>query len=176
MKVYFVRHSQPDFQQVDQAGYVGYGRDLTRLTPKGIRIARNTATNPIFDQIQLLLISPYTRTMETALEIAKQHPDLPTQVELLLHEWRPDKSGRKLTGYPQVKAAYDDYLNNTHDSGMDYETASDVISRVKIVLDKYKQKYDCIGVITHGQVIRRIMDLDMRTQIPYCGIYEMEYN
>lgn len=175
MKVYLIRHSQPDFTQVDQAGYVGYGRDLTRLTPKGIQIAKKAAQDPIFDQIQMLLISPYTRTMETALEIVKQHPELPTQVELLLHEWRPDLTGRRLNGYPQVKAAYEDYLHNTHKSTMDYETSDHVIKRVKKVLDKYKSDYDCIGVVTHGQVIRRMLNMDMKVQIPYCGIYELDY-
>jgi Fructose-2,6-bisphosphatase len=175
MKVYLIRHSQPDFKQVDQAGYVGYGRDLTRLTPYGIRVAQKVALNPIFDEMQLLLVSPYTRTMQTAMEFAKKNPNLPTQVELLLHEWRPDLTGRKLTGYPQVKAAFNDYLHNTHHSNMDYETAEQLITRVKSVLDKYKDDYDCIGCVTHGQVIRRMMGLDMHTQIPYCGIYELDY-
>ena len=175
MKVYLIRHSQPDFKQVDQAGYVGYGRDLTRLTPYGIKVAQKAALDPIFDQMQLLLVSPYTRTMQTAMEIVKIHPDLPTQVELMLHEWRPDLTGRKLTGYPQVKAAYNDYLNNTHNSGMDYETADQIVNHVSSVLDKYKKDYDCIGCVTHGQVIRRMKGMDMRTQIPYCGIYRLDY-
>lgn len=175
MKVYLIRHSEPDSSQVDQSDYVGYGRDLTRLTPHGIEIAQKAAHNAVFDKIQLLLVSPYTRTMETALEIVKQHPNLPTQVELLLHEWRPDKTGRNLTGYPQVKAAYNDYLHNTHNSGMDYETATEVIQRVETVLDKYRDKYDTIGCVTHGQVIRRMMGLNMKTQIPYCGIYKLNY-
>lgn len=176
MKVYLVRHSEPDFKQVDQAGYVGYGRNLTRLTAKGIQIAQKAATNPIFDQVQMMLISPYTRTMETALEISKQHPTIPTQVELLLHEWRPDKTGRVLTGYPQVKAAYEDYLHNTHHSGLNYETGDEVIARIVSVLDQYKDKYDTIACITHGQVIRRMMGINMKTQIPYCGIYRLNYN
>lgn len=175
MKVYLIRHSEPDFSQVDQAGYVGYGRDLTRLTPNGIKIAQKAAHDPIFQQIQLLLISPYTRTMETALEIIKQHPNIPTQVELLLHEWRPDLTGRKLTGLPQVNAAFKDYLHNTHNSKMDYETADQIVARVESVLDKYKNTYDSIGVITHGQVIRRMLKMDMRTSIPYCGIYKLNY-
>lgn len=173
MKVYLIRHSEPDFTQVDQAGYVGYGRDLTRLTPRGIKIAQKAATNPIFDEMQLLLVSPYTRTMETAMEIVKQHPQLPTQVELLLHEWRPDKTGRNLTGLPQVKAAYNDYLYNTHYSQMDYETAQEIVDRVTSVLEKYKDKYDCIGCVTHGQVIRRMTGSKMHSQIPYCGIYKI---
>lgn len=43
MKIYLIRHSEPDFSQVDAAGYTGLARDLTRLTPKGIEIADKTA-------------------------------------------------------------------------------------------------------------------------------------
>jgi Fructose-2,6-bisphosphatase len=93
MKIYLIRHSEPDFSQVDAAGYTGLARDLTRLTPKGIEIADKTAQSPIFNEVQMLLVSPYTRTMQTAQEILKYH-QIPTQVELLLHEWRPDKSGK----------------------------------------------------------------------------------
>lgn len=175
MKVYLIRHSEPDFTQVDQAGYVGYGRDLTRLTPRGIDIADKAAKNPLFNNMQLLLVSPYTRTMETALEIVRYHPQIPVTVELLLHEWRPDKTGRKLTGYPMVKAAYEDYLHNTHNSDLNYETADEVIHRVESVLDKYKDRYDTIGCVTHGQVIRRMMNINTKTQIPYCGIYRLNY-
>ncbi|KRO00491.1 histidine phosphatase family protein [Companilactobacillus kimchiensis] len=175
MKVYLIRHSQPDFTQVDKAGYVGYGRDLTRLTTKGIQIADKVAQSPIFDKMQLLLVSPYTRTMETAMEFVKYN-DVPTQVELLLHEWRPDKTGRKLEGYQQVKSAYNDYVHGTHNSGFDYETPQDIINRVESVLDKYKNKYSCIGCVTHGQVIRQMVGLNLKTQIPYCGIYQIDYD
>ncbi|CAJ1191583.1 hypothetical protein CPEBRM1_ABPJDJAI_01322 [Companilactobacillus paralimentarius] len=175
MKVYLIRHSETDFSQVDSHHYVGYGRDLSRITPNGIKIAQNAARNPIFNEIQLLLISPYTRTMETTLEIIKQHPTIPTQVELLLHEWRPDKPGRKLENYNQLKQIHKDYLNGTHSSGFDYETGPEIIERVSSVLNKYKDKYDCIGCATHGQVIRWMTGMDMASSMPYCGIYQLDY-
>lgn len=175
MKVYLIRHSETDFSQVDSHHYVGYGRDLSRITPKGIEIAKEAAKSPIFNEVQKILISPYTRTMETALEIVKQHPDIPTQVELLLHEWRPDKPGRKLENYDQLKQIYRDYRNNTHITDFDYETGPEIIARVSSVLDKYKDDYDCIACVTHGQVIRWMTGMDLDVEIPYCGIYEMDY-
>lgn len=176
MKVYLIRHSEPDFSQVDRSGYVGYGRELTRLTPYGVRVADKAALNPIFDKIQLLLVSPYTRTMETAMEFVKYHPEIHTQVELLLHEWRPDKSGRKLANFSQRKRAYADYIQGTHYSGLDYETPEEIKQRVYSVLDRYKDQYTCIACVTHCQVIKQIAGIKDNVQIPYCGIYEIDYD
>lgn len=171
MKVYLIRHSEPDFSQVDKAGYTGLARDLTRLTPKGIEIAEKAAQDPIFNEVQLLLISPYTRTMQTAQEILK-YKQIPTQVELLLHEWRPDKLGTQKPTDKQVQQAYNDYLNETHHSSLDFETKDEVKYRVDSVLDQYKNKYDCIACVTHGGVIAQMTG---ETVIPYCGIYKIEY-
>lgn len=171
MKVYLIRHSEPDFSQVDQAGYSGLARDLTRLTPKGIKIADKAAQDPIFKNVQMLLVSPYTRTMETAHEILKYN-DLPYQVELLLHEWSPDKSNRMQPSGDEVGQAYNDYLDGTHKSNLDFETREEVMGRVNSVLDRYKDKYDCIACVTHGGVMTQYTG-DRMT--PFCGIYEIDY-
>jgi len=76
MKVYLIRHSEPDFSQIEQNHCVGFSRELTRLTPHGIALAKQLAQSSIFDETQLLLVSPYTRAMETAMEIVKQR-DIP---------------------------------------------------------------------------------------------------
>lgn len=171
MKVYLIRHSEPDFSQVDQAGYTGLARDLTRLTPKGIKIADKAAQSPIFNEVQMMLISPYTRTMQTAQEFLKYH-QLPNQVELLLHEWRPDKSGKRDVTSEQLALAYNDYLDGTHTSDLDFETREEVMTRVNSVLDRYKDKYDCIACVTHGGVMTQYTG-DRMT--PFCGIYEIDY-
>lgn len=172
MKVYLIRHSEPDFSQVDAAGYKGLARDLTRLTPKGIKIADQAAQNPIFQQVQMLLVSPYTRTMQTAHEILKYH-QIPNQVELLLHEWRPDKSNKMDASQQELDIAYQDFLNGTHNSTLDFETRDEVMTRVNSVLDRYKNKYDCIACVTHGGVMAQYTG---DREIPFCGIYEINYN
>ncbi|WP_125763235.1 histidine phosphatase family protein [Companilactobacillus hulinensis] len=171
MKVYLIRHSEPDFSQVDQAGYTGLARDLTRLTPYGIKLADKTAQNPIFNDVQMMLISPYTRTMQTAQEILKYNK-IPTQVELLLHEWRPDKSGKQDVSKEQLALAYNDYLDGTHKSDLDFETKDEVVNRVKSVLDRYKDKYSCIACVTHGGVMTQFTG---DRQTPFCGIYSIDY-
>lgn len=93
MKIYLIRHGEPDYGQVTEAKYKGFGRDLSRLTSDGIQQAQAIANHAIFDESELLLVSPYTRTMQTALEITR-FKEIPVCVELLLHEWLPDKTGR----------------------------------------------------------------------------------
>lgn len=171
MKVYLIRHSEPDFSQVDAAGYKGLARDLTRLTPDGIKIADKAAQSPIFQEVQMILVSPYTRTMQTAHEFLKYH-QIPSQVELLLHEWRPDKANRSDATKEELDTAYQDFLNGTHNSVLDFETGDEVIARVKSVLDRYKDKYDCIACVTHGGVISQFTG---ERTIPFCGIYEIDY-
>lgn len=175
MKVYLIRHSEPDFSQVKAANYLGYRRELTRLTPNGIQIAKKMATDQIFKEVEMLLISPYTRTLETALEITRQHPQIPTQIELALHEWAPDKNDQARQTDQEVKTAYQDFINQTHLSTLNFESGSEVRNRVKSVLDRYKTKYDCIAVVTHGIVIRQMMQLNNDVDIPYCGIYKLIY-
>jgi len=174
MKIYLIRHSETDFTQIDQAGCIGFSRELTRITPHGITLAKQLAHNPIFKETQLLLVSPYTRTMETAMEVIKQN-DLPTQVELMLHEWMPDKTGRKIASYRQLQEVYADYLNGTHLSGFDYESPTEVKQRVETVLDHYKSDYDCIACVTHGQVIKQLTGITDDADLEYCGIYQIEY-
>ncbi|WP_414840774.1 histidine phosphatase family protein [Enterococcus saccharolyticus] len=80
MKLYLIRHGEPDYDQVTEANYKGFGRDLSRLTSEGIKQAQAHAKQPLFNTIELLLVSPYTRTMQTALELTRDK-DIPVLVE-----------------------------------------------------------------------------------------------
>lgn len=173
MKIYLIRHTEPDYQQVTEANYKGFGRDLSRITEKGIHQAKKLAEQPLFDEVELLLVSPYTRTMQTALEIVKERKQpLTINVELLLHEWLPDKTGTKLESCDQVGPAYQDYLNQTNFSKLECETQEEVKRRVEQVFDKYKQEYNSIVCITHAEVIKLFTGVE---RVAYCGIYELEY-
>lgn len=48
MKIYFIRHAKPDYQQVTEANYKGFGRDLSRITEKGIHQAKKTSRTTSF--------------------------------------------------------------------------------------------------------------------------------
>ncbi|WP_207942255.1 hypothetical protein DOK78_000653 [Enterococcus sp. DIV2402] len=172
MKIYLIRHGEPDYGQVTEAKYKGFGRDLSRLTSDGIQQAQAIANHAIFDESELLLVSPYTRTMQTALEITR-FKEIPVCVELLLHEWLPDKTGYKFENPEQMKVAYHDYLKGTKTSDLEFETKEEVYQRVASVFQHYKNAgYTCIACVTHAEVIRVFTKVE---RVKYCGIYEMAY-
>lgn len=172
MKIYLIRHGDPDYHQVTEAKYKGFGRDLARLTETGIAQARANAGHSIFDEIELVLTSPYTRAMQTTLEMVR-FQSVPVIVELLLHEWLPDKTGTKLASAEQVPSTYLDYLHGTNQSPLQCESKEEVYQRVSQVFDIYKSKgYKCIACVTHAVVIRLFTGLET---IDFCGIYELNY-
>ncbi len=172
MKLYLIRHGEPDYEQVTEANYKGFGRDLSRLTSEGIKQAQALAKQPLFNTIELLLVSPYTRTMQTALELTRDK-DIPVLVELGLHEWLPDKTGTKLERPEQVKTAYHDYLNGTQFSDLECESKSDVYQRVESVFQRYESAgYTSLACVTHAEVIRVLTGVE---KVAYCGVYTYEY-
>ena len=36
MDLLLVRHGEPDYSDIDERGYIGHGRDLAKLTEKGV--------------------------------------------------------------------------------------------------------------------------------------------
>jgi len=172
MKVYLIRHGEPDYGPVTEAGYTGFGRDFSQLTVRGIEQAQACAQNPIFDEVQVMVSSPYTWALQTASEIIRYH-DLPLQVELQLHEWQPDKSGTQLKSARQAMLAYAEYSkkhgSKNATSTWDYETSTEIKQRVTAVLAKYAD-YDCIACVTHSEVMRQFGGWQ---KIGYCEIKEL---
>lgn len=175
MKIYLIRHGEPDYTDVVNNHYVGYGRDLGGLTPAGIKMAQRCALRPELQQAQLILTSPFTRAMATTIEIARQ-VNVPVKVELGLHEWQPDRSGTLIENNQQVQQAYTQYKLTPHSRPADfpypYETADEVQARVKAVFAKYAVHYDRIACVTHGEVMSQLVEQDT---FDYCEIQTINY-
>lgn len=173
MKVYLIRHSEPTYQQATDAGLQGFGRELGGLTENGIVIAQKLAQQPIFDHVQLILASPYTRALQTGLELVRFN-DIPLKVELELREWQPDNTGSRTDTDEQASVAYQLYRQHAGrrvtNSSLHYETAAEVKSRVLATLSKYAPTYDCIACVTHGEVMRQFGD---QQDIEFCGVREI---
>ena len=45
MDLLLVRHGEPDYSDVDKRGYAGHGRDLAKLTEKGVQQAEQAAVD-----------------------------------------------------------------------------------------------------------------------------------
>lgn len=66
MKIIFVRHGEPDYRELEERSYTGFGIDLAPLSEKGRKQAQDLCQNPLFQSADLLVASAVTRAIETA--------------------------------------------------------------------------------------------------------------
>lgn len=66
MKIIFIRHGEPDYSLLEEAGYTGFGLDLAPLSAAGRRMATEAAANPLLERAEILISSSVTRALETA--------------------------------------------------------------------------------------------------------------
>ena len=92
MKIIFVRHGEPDYRELEERSYTGFGIDLAPLSVKGRQQAQELCKNPLFGSADILVSSAVTRALETASYVACA-TGLPLRVEPLLHEWQVYESG-----------------------------------------------------------------------------------
>ena len=105
---------------------------------------------------QLIICSPYTRTMQTA-SILSRELNLNIKVEIDLMEWIPDKT-YLYNDYSKVVSWREHYDKNNGKnlySDDNFEEKNEIIKRVKSVLEKYNN-YKKVIVVTHGMVINAL--------------------
>jgi broad specificity phosphatase PhoE len=174
MKIVFVRHGEPDYNDVTQRGFIGHGRDLAHLTKLGKAQAQTAAENSILDGIELIVSSPYTRALQTAAIISK-YRNVEIEVELDLHEWLSDLT-YSYSAYDSVDRAFKLCIANKgicpKDSPIKYEELSSVFDRAKKCLEKYTS-YKKIAVVTHGILM---WQFTFSKEYPYCGMSEIEFD
>ncbi len=47
MKIIFVRHGEPDYRELEERSYTGFGIDLAPLSDKGRQQVQKLSTNPL---------------------------------------------------------------------------------------------------------------------------------
>ena len=91
MKIIFIRHGEPDKNEVDKRGFIGQGRDLAPLTELGIRQAEEASKNPLLEGSQIIISSPYTRALHTAAIVSK-NTGLDIKIDMDIYEFLSDKT------------------------------------------------------------------------------------
>lgn len=170
-QIILVRHGEPRYDEVLEKGYVGMGYDLGKLTDKGSLQAEERALDPLLQDAELIVSSPYTRALQTAAIISRI-TQIPLTVENDLHEWMPDVKFRfKFVG----DEPFIDYLKHngkrSDDHHLQWETYAALKKRVSAVLIKYK-KYRKIIVVCHGIVMSAMTHFD--DVIEHCGVREIK--
>ena len=168
MKIIFVRHGEPDYHELEEHFYTGFGMDLAPLSEKGRQQAQELSKNPLFGSADILVSSAVTRALETASYVACA-TGLPLRVAPLLHEWQVYESG--VENFEKARTLF---LENNGslppNSPIQYETATEMKSRFLECMSKYRD-YQTVIVVTHRMLIRQFV---ANEKIDFCQVIECE--
>lgn len=170
-KFYLVRHGEPDWAINEKYRLKGHGRDLPPLTEAGINQVKDTAKDSRIRNSEIIITSPYTRTMHTTAIISKE-TGIDIAVEFDLREWQPDLSYQFDT-LTELKRLTEDYNlhNGIYPEGQvrQWESKDMMKARMDAVLEKYKI-YSHVTVVTHRMLISTQIAHD---DIAHCAIVEV---
>ena len=168
MKIIFVRHGEPDYHELEERFYTGFGMDLAPLSEKGRQQAQELWQNPLLQSANLLVTSAVTRALETAFYVSCA-TGLPLRVEPMLHEWQVYESG--IDRFEEARTLFlenkGELLSN---SPIQYETATEMKSRFLECMAKYRD-YQTVVVVAHRMLIRQFVPNE---KIDFCQVIECE--
>lgn len=154
---YLVRHGEADYDALEGSSFFGFGRDFAPLSERGIRQALGAAKDERLRGAERIVSSPYTRALQTAQIIAEE-TGLPMTVELLLHEWLPDLSGRYASSQEAfaLTEEFVKYRGEYPEGGeMRWESLRAMRQRMRSVADKYAACGSVI-LVGHGMAFRTL--------------------
>ena len=173
MDILLVRHGEPDYSDIDEMGYIGHGRDLAKLTDRGVREAERAAGDMRLGDADLILSSPYTRALQTA-SIISRITQIPLTVETGLHEWMPDLTFT-YAGPEDIAAILkemEEYRGEwSAQCRFHWESLSKVGERAFLAVKKYLHCRKII-VVAHETVIQRFVK---RASVPCGSVTEMDF-
>lgn len=170
---YLIRHGEPDYDQIREVGFWGFGTDFAPLTENGFKQAEIVAKDFRLKEADIIVSSPYTRALQTA-QIISNETGLGIHVELELHEWLPDLENRYTTSEEVFRFTreFHEYQGEYPDGEkMRWETLSHMQGRMRRVADKYSE-YDKVIVVGHGMAFQSMAHI---ANMDYCEIMEYVY-
>lgn len=155
MRLYFVRHGEPDYGSLRGSGFGPLAPDLAPLTSIG-RLQIDTIANDFrLREVDVVLSSSYPRALESAALLARSI-GRPFYVEVDLHEWRPHADPDRQAD-PELIAQAAQRLRFGQDPGEGpWETLDEVRERTVRVLRRYR-RFERVAIVTHAVVIASIV-------------------
>lgn len=154
---FFVRHGEPDYPSVGEWAEIPFGKEFAGLTEQGTRQIAQAAAKLKVHRPQIILSSPYTRTMHGA-GIMAQELQIPIIVERELHEWESDRTHTVREDSELLRLCQDyDLHSGIYPEGTEeqWESGQMVRTRVLEVLKKYL-KYDRVAVSGHAIMMQMV--------------------
>ena len=168
MKVIFVRHGEPDYRELEERSYTGFGIDLAPLSEKGRQQVQELSKDPFLSSAEIIVSSAVTRALETASYVACA-TGLPLRVEPLLHEWQVYESG--IDRFEEARRLF---LENNGEllpnSPVQYETATEMKTRFLECMAKYRD-HQTVVVVAHRMLIRQFVPNE---KIDFCQVIECD--
>lgn len=158
---YFIRHGQADFSEANTKIYQGHGLNLSPLSEIGREQIEAASGDPRLGDAQLILSSPFGRTLHTAA-ILSGRLGLDVRVETDLHKWMADNV--RFAWLPQEEADRRwrelESCHGVPPEGVTppWETASQMRRRVFAVLDRYRE-YRCVIACCHGILMQYVLSI-----------------
>ena len=168
MKIIFVRHGEPDYRELEERSYTGFGIDLAPLSVKGRQQVQELCKNPLFGSADILVSSAVTRALETASYVARA-TGLPLRVEPLLHEWQVYETGTE--NFERARTLFLEHNGAIlPDSPIHYETAVEMKTRFLECMAKYRE-HQTVVVVAHRMLMRQFVPDE---KIDFCQVIECE--
>lgn len=171
-KFIFVRHGEPDYPSTLDWQKMSLAKNFAGLTEAGRNQIKNTCNELKKYNAELIISSPFTRTMQGAAIMAREL-DLDVVVEHDLYEWQADLT-YSIEDDDELTALVNEYneLDGIVPKGEKrvWETTESVKNRVLKVLEKYTD-YDCVIVSGHGMMTEAV--LGYKAGIEYGQIVEI---
>ena len=168
MKIIFVRHGEPDYRELEERSYTGFGMDLAPLSKEGRQQAQELSKNPLLSSAEIIVTSAVTRALETAFYVSCA-TGLSLRVEPLLHEWQVYESD--IENFEKARTLF---LENNGkllpDSPIQYETAEEMKARFLQTMIKYRD-YQTVLVVAHRMLMRQFVPDE---KIDFCQVIECE--
>jgi len=172
-KFIFVRHGEPDYPSTLDWQTMSLAKNFAGLTDAGRSQIKNACEELKKYNAELIISSPFTRTMQGAAIMAREL-DLDVVVEHDLHEWQADLTF-SIEDEDELRAIVKEYFarDGVYPEGETrvWETKQMVRERVLKVLEKYTN-YSCVIVSGHGMMTQAV--IGHRAQLDYGQIAVVE--
>lgn len=170
---YLIRHGEPDYGNMLEKGFYGFGRSFAPLSETGFKQVEKTAKDKRLKTAELIVSSPYTRALQTAAIISRE-TGLKINVEIDLHEWQVDKTNQ-ITTSEEVIALTKEFNDNKgtypKNQQLRWETLDEMRNRIQRVADKYAN-YNKVILVGHDMAFRTLTYIK---KIRLAEIVELEY-